>query len=157
MTSLNRLLGLPVVFNGQKIGQIERAIVDEKGRSLHGIVVRSGIRPAKWLGAKEIAALGGVSVLCKTKPQKLPKDADFSLSRVQDTSGLRLGVVTDVLLDDETFSVFALEISSGPLDDFMRGRSYCKEFVVKKSRINPREGDVLIPCGKLSADYLREE
>ena len=157
MTSLNRLMGLPVIFGGEKIGQIERAIVDEKGRALRGIVIRSGIRPAKWLNAREITALGGVSVICGKKPRRLPKDADFSLSRVKDTSGLRLGVVTDVLLDDETYAVYALEISSGPVDDFMCGRSFATEFVVEKSRLDARRGDVLIPCGRLSANYLKEE
>jgi Uncharacterized protein conserved in bacteria len=157
MTSLNRLMGLPVVFRGEKIGQIERAIVDEAGKSLRGIVVRSGIRPAKWLSVAEITALGGVSVVCGKKPCRLPKDADFSLSRVKDTSGLRLGVVTDVLLDERSYAVCGLEISSGPVDDFMHGRKLATEFVVKKSRLNQRRGDVLIPCGKLTSQSKREE
>lgn len=151
VTSLNRLVGLPVVLNGRRIGQIERAFLNKSGKMLGGIVVRNGIRGAKWLSHAHVLALGGVCVLAKDEPEKVPKDARFTLSRVQDTSGLRLGVVTDALIDTDSMQVMALEISSGPVDDFMHGRLYAKEFVVKISRASPEEGDVLIPCGGLSA------
>lgn len=150
MTSLNRLVGLPVVLNGRKIGQIERAILNKSGKKLSGMVVRDGIRGAKWLKSDDIVALGGISVLSQKPLGKLPKDARFSLSRVQDTSGLRLGMVTDAFLNPETMEVIALEISSGPVDDFMHGRLYAREFVVKDSKVRHEEGDVLIPCGGLT-------
>ena len=45
--------------------------------------------------------------------------------------GLRLGIVTDALLNEETLRVSALEISGGPVDDLITGRWYATSFYVQ--------------------------
>ncbi|MBQ8536381.1 MAG: hypothetical protein IJ461_03135 [Clostridia bacterium] len=131
MTSLNRLIGLPVVLKGRRQGQVEQGILDPSGKSLRGLVIRNGIRGAKWLPASQISALGGVSVLTQTPPQRLPRNVQMRLGPVWDTSGLRLGMVTDVYLDDD-LSVSALEISLGPLDDYRFGRMLTQAYTLLK-------------------------
>ena len=90
-------------------------------------------------------AIGGVSALAKGPAGKLPKDADFALTSVNDASGLLLGRVTDVFLNPETRRVTALEVSLGMVEELRHGRSLIRDFVVQPV---PREpGQVLVPCG----------
>ena len=150
VTSMNRLVGLPVICQGRRLGQVEQAVLQKSGKKLLGIVVRNGIRGAKWLKITDIQTIGGVSILSRGSLEKLPPEAGFTLGQVQDTSGLRLGQVTDVYLDPETSQVAALEVSTGPIDDLLHGRWICRDFVVRTPnpvRNDSSQGLVLIPCG----------
>ena len=87
--------------------------------------------------------LGRLAVICRARPQRMPRSAAYRLFRVTDTDGGRIGVVTDVLLDEATLRVTALEISAGPLDDLIDGRWYATAFDVKAVGAT---GHVTIPC-----------
>ena len=136
MTGIQGLIGLPVIRGGKTVGLLEQAVLDESGRKLRGIIIREGIGGAKWMDRENIQTIGGVSVLVSGEWKKPPKEADFRLGRVQDTSGLRLGTVTDALLNPDTLEVEALEISNGPLDDLLYGRWLARDFVLRR----PAEG-----------------
>ena len=58
---------------------------------------------------------------------------------------MRLGIVTDALLNEETLRVTALEISGGPLDDLIEGRWYATAY-----HVQPRGeyGHVTVPYGR---------
>ena len=152
LTGMNRLIGLPVILEGRQIGTVERGVLCEDGKSLHGktgyirntgFVVRDGLRASRFLPASAIALLGRLSVLGKARPTRLPKNAGYRLFRVTDADGARVGVVTDALLDESSLRVTALEISAGPLDDLFTGRWYATAFDVKSLG---GTGHVTIPC-----------
>ena len=143
LTGMNRLIGLPVILEGRQIGTVERGVLCEDGKSLHGLVVRDGLRASRFLPASAIALLGRLSVLGKARPTRLPKNAGYRLFRVTDADGARVGVVTDALLDESSLRVTALEISAGPLDDLFTGRWYATAFDVKSLG---GTGHVTIPC-----------
>ena len=42
LTSLNRMVGLPVVWQDRQLGYVERAVPDARARRLSGVVVRKG-------------------------------------------------------------------------------------------------------------------
>ena len=132
MTGIQGLIGLPVIRGGKTVGMLEQAILEESGRKLRGIIVREGIGGAKWVDVEDIRTIGGVSVLISGDLKKPPKEAGFRLGRVQDTSGLRLGTVTDALLNPDTLEVEALEISNGPVDDLLYGRWLASDFVLRQ-------------------------
>ena len=142
---LGGIMGLPVVRQGRILGRVEQAVLDESGKFLRGMVVRKGIGGAMWLGNPEISVIGGVSILAKGELQHLPGRVDFELTSVKDASGLRLGRVTDVLLNPMTRRVAALEISLGPLEEWRHGRALLREFTVRPTPEEP--GQVLVPCG----------
>lgn len=143
MTGMKRLIGLPVIYGGKQIGTVERGVVCANGKMLRGLMVRSGLRSARWIGAESIALIGQLSVLCTSPPVRPPRDSAFRLFRVTDANGLRIGLVTDALLDEETLRVTALEISSGPVDDLLTGRFFATSFDVKRCGVT---GHVTIPC-----------
>ena len=126
------MIGLPVIRGGKTVGLLEQAVLEESGKKLRGIIIREGLGGAKWVDRENIQTIGGVSVLVSGDLKKPPKEAGFRLGRVQDTSGIRLGTVTDALINPETLEVEALEISNGPLDDLLHGRWLANDFVLRK-------------------------
>jgi len=145
MTGLKKMIGLPVIINGKAVGSVQRGVLTEDGRSLRGIIVRGGLRGAKWIGREHISLVGRLSVIASGKPERVPAAADYHLFRVSDMEGTRMGIVTDALLQEETLRVTALEISAGPVDDLMNGRWYATSFHVRKTGTT---GHVTIPRGK---------
>lgn len=141
---LSRLLGLPVILGGKTVGRVERAVVSPDGRRLRGLILRQGLGGARWAGLEDIAVLGEVSVILQHPPVRLPPDAGFALRSVQDSGGLTLGWVTDVLLNPATCRVSALEVSLGLMEELMGRR-----FLVRCWTVTPRTGQVMIPCGPM--------
>ena len=136
------MIGLPVMIDGKEAGNVLRGVLSDDGRSLRGVVMRGGITGPKWLPRDQIDLVGKLSVIARGKPGKIPREADFRLFRVSDGEGMRLGIVTDALLYEETLRVAALEISAGPLDDLIDGRWYATAFSVRSAG---RRGHVTIP------------
>ena len=143
MTGMNKLIGLPVIHNGRQIGTVERGVLTISGKALQGLLVHEGLRAARWLEASSISLIGQMSILCSAPPVRPPRQSAFKLFRVTDANGMRIGIVTDVILDETTLKVAALEISSGPLDDLMDGRFFATSFDVKSYGTT---GHVTIPC-----------
>ena len=139
------MTGLPVILNGRPIGSVMRGVLTEDGRGLRGIVVRGGVLGAKWVSREQIALVGKISVIASGKAGRVPRDAGYRLFRVSDGEGMRLGIVTDALLNEETLRVTALEISDGPLDDLIEGRWYATAY-----HVQPRGeyGHVTVPFGR---------
>ena len=125
------MIGLPVIVNGRQRGNVLRGVLAKDGKSLRGLVIRGGLRGARWLSREQISLVGKISVIAKGKAGRVPKDAAYHLFRVTDPDGTRLGVVTDALFNEETLRVSALEISGGPLDDLIDGRWYATAYHVR--------------------------
>lgn len=130
MTGMKKLEGMPVMCGGEKAGHVLRGVLTRDGRSLRGMVIRSGLQGMRWLEREQIQLLGHVSVIAEGALSKVPRDADYHLFRVSDAEGERLGIVTDAIINEETLRVAALEISSGPIDDVIHGRWYATAFSV---------------------------
>ena len=144
MTSLKRLIGLPVVLDGRGVGYVMRGVVTRDGRNLRGLVVRLGMQGARWLPREQITLMGKVSVIGTGETRKLPRDAEYRLFRVSGADGTRLGVVSDCFIHQETLQVMALEISLGPVDDLICGRWLATCFNVRPAAAG-MTGHVLIP------------
>ena len=144
MTSLRKLIGLPVVLDGRNAGHIMKAVVTKDGKKLRGLILRGGVRGARWLSREQILLIGKFSVIGTGETRKLPKDAEYRLFRVSDADGARLGVVSDAIIHEETLEVMALEISSGPVDDLVDGRWLATVFTVQPG-ISGGAGHVTIP------------
>ncbi len=139
---LGRILGLPAICGERVVGHVERAVPDEAGRRLTGLVIRRGLGGAKWAGCSDITVLGDVSVILGARPGRVPKGSATALNAVRDESGLALGRVTDLWISPETFDITALEITLGLLEDLRTGRRKVRQWTVQSSDEGPQ---VLIP------------
>ena len=139
MTRASRLIGLPVVREGRRLGVVDAVRFARDGKKLAGLHVQGIALRAGYLPAESISLLGEFAVLSSDAPSG--REDRFTLRRVRDTSGLKLGTITDALVDESALSVAALELSFGPIDDLLQGRRWVSSFSV-----DPRSGDVIVPC-----------
>lgn len=148
---MERLLGLPAVLGGRPLGHVERAVLEEDGHALRGLIVRRGFSGARWIGREGIELLGSVSIILRQKPQRLPDSTDFRLRNVKDTRGATLGCVTDAFLSPADLHVCAIEVTLGLLEDLRSGRKQVQQFSTLPN------GDVLIPEGEIMESGAKRE
>ena len=130
LTSLNRLLGMPVVWQDRRVGCVERAVADVRTRMLDGLIVRRGIGSARWISSRDVLLVGERCVLVGCKPGTLPEKEMPEAGRAFLATGECAGDVTDVLLTGSSLRMVALEICAGPLCRLLGRRSYAVDFCV---------------------------
>ena len=64
-------------------------------------------------------------------PAAIRRQEDVIGLSVLDTSGERLGWVTDAFIEESSGRVLALEVSRGIVDDFSRGRIRVRDFTMR--------------------------
>ena len=153
LTSLNRLIGMPVVWEDRQLGYVERGVTDAAARRLRGVVVRRGIGAAKWIPSQAMKLVGSRCVLLRSGPQSMPEEQQAQPMQVCLTSGERLGQVTDGLLNGLTFRVLALEVSPGPFYRLAGKCAYAAEYRVVQA--GGRAGEVVVPRLQTWAEVQR--
>lgn len=153
LTSLNRLIGMPVVWEDRRLGYVERGVTDAAARCLRGVVIRRGIGAAKWIPSRAMKLVGLRCILLRSGPQPMPEDQKSMPGQVCLTTGERLGQVTDGLLNGSTFRMLALEVSPGPLYRLMGKCAYAAEYRVIQA--GARAGEVVVPGLQTWAEVQR--
>ncbi|MDD3335325.1 MAG: hypothetical protein PHI98_07385 [Eubacteriales bacterium] len=143
LTTLNRLIGMPVVWQDQQLGYVERGVTDENARRLRGVVIRRGIGAARWVPARALKLVGQRCVLVSQQPESIPEHIDMEMRQVFLTTGERIGQVSDAVLGGMSLRLMALEISQGPLYRLLGHTSYAAAYRVIHTQ---RSGDeVVVP------------
>ena len=128
LTSLQRMIGLPVILRDSRIGMVERAVADVSLRRLEGVVVRRGLGGARWLERGRILLVGKNCMLADGLPSKLPHMADETVRHAYLSTGEYAGVISDVVLDADTLLSGALEISRRPASRLMGKCMYAVQY-----------------------------
>ncbi len=139
LITLNHLIGMPVVKQGEQIGLVERAIPDAQAYRLRGFVLRRGMGAAKWIPDSGIEWLGQNCIAVHTNPTPLPHGMPQPVQHVYLTSGRLAGQVADLLLSSNSLRIVALEVCAGPLYRLLGKNSYAREYQVLKE-----SGQVLV-------------
>lgn len=135
LMTLNRLTGMPVVYGGEKIGLVERAVPDQAAGCLRGIVVRNGLRSAGWIPASGLEWIGERCVAVQQPPLSLPSRLSQPVCHVCLTDGRLVGQVADHILASDTYRIAALEVSPGPLYRLLGRNSYARDYRFEKDRV----------------------
>lgn len=135
LTSLNRLMGMPVVWRDRQVGLVERAAADAARQRLCGLVVRRGIGSARWVPCEDILLLGESCVVLRARPVRLPEELPEAFGRVFLTTGESAGEVTDAVLHREQRRILALEVSPGPLYRLAGRCVYAPGYHVQPGRV----------------------
>lgn len=88
---------------------------------------------------RQISVIGDVSLQCSGKCMRASGCEPFAPGRALTTGGRRLGRVSDLMIDERSGRVEAIEISRGYLDDLLSSRLICDEF-----SLAPRTGDAVV-------------
>lgn len=137
ITSVRRLIGMPVVFREKELGYVEQAYAGDGG--LEGVVIRRGMGSARWLAAEEMM-MKREYLIASRKPADLPNRCRKRTGRVCMEDGQYVGEVSDWILLDENLRFAAVEVSPGPFYRLLGRCGYACEF----HRDQP-SGNVIVP------------
>jgi uncharacterized protein YrrD len=129
------ITGLPVIHaaSGRELGKVREWLLDEQGQSVVAFLAEgSGWLPQRRLFTyDDIQGLGSDAVLVKQEgkhpegdpPRWKGKGTTRVLGlRVLSNKGTELGVVDDILIEEDTGRVTGWRLSSGLIDDILEGR-----------------------------------
>ncbi len=137
--NLRALCGLPVVLSGRKLGRVAKASLSEDLERMEGIWVDAGLLGTRFIPSEAIQVLGEVSVTVDS-PGKRERMRECALfRRAVTTDGARLGAVVGATVNDLSFQIDALIISTGVFDDLFRGRMKIRHF-----QTNLAGGEVIV-------------
>lgn len=140
MTRANRMIGLPAILDGAKVGVVDQYDFSRDAKQISALTIQMNGFKSGGVSAGDVLLVGENAVLISAKPRPR-RGGRFRPNRVRDTSGLTLGVVTDAMFDEASLSVTAIELSFGPIDDVLTGRRWVKEFSV-----DSKSGETIVPC-----------
>ena len=132
LTTLNRVVGMPVVLRDACIGYVERALADEDYRWLQGLVIRRGIGLAHWLPRESILLIGQECVLAGQAAKRMPSLQERQPVQAFLATGQWVGLVSDAVLQGDTMQLKALEISKGPLYSLFGSRDYARQYHIAR-------------------------
>ena len=105
---LDQLTGMPVVWQGRLVGMVEHGVTDAQASRLMGLIIRHGLRAARWVPSHGISLIGRNCVAIAVPPGRLPLQLPQRVSRMYREDGSLLGVVTDaVIASPETVTAAA--------------------------------------------------
>ena len=138
MKNARSLIGLPVILESRELGRVSAVDPEDDLRALRGIYFSCGFMGTRFVPRDKLDLIGDVAVLVHAPGRKSPPCAPALPRRALSPDGARLGVITDAIVDEETFAIPMLELSGGYLDDLTRGRDLVGAFSVTQN------GDVVI-------------
>ena len=130
LTSLNRLIGTPAVWQDRQVGLVESAVADIQKGTLGGMLVRKGLGGARWSCGEDVLLAGERCVVLNAAPGRLPELQPRSFDHAFLPTGEYAGKVTDALLYGETLRIAALEISPGPFYRLLGRCLYASDYRV---------------------------
>lgn len=133
---LDRLTGMPVVWQGKLVGLVDHGVTDAQAVQLMGLVIRHGLHAARWVPSQGIDLLGLHCVAISMHPMKLPLQLPKKVGRIYRDDGSLLGMVTDAVLCMETRRIKALEVSES-----LYGRLLGRHRYAMNYRIGPATPD----------------
>lgn len=137
MQKLRHTLGLPVLEmeTGTQIGEISEAVVDIEGAIVRGFIIAG----ANWFASEGVITFGDLSSVGRdamiVRDQHVVQHIDtlciannnYYLRELFDKqiftdSGLRLGVLTDIVFDNITGEIKWYQVSDSIITDLLYGR-----------------------------------
>ena len=141
LISLNRMIGMPVIWQDRRLGYVERAVPDMSAGRLSGLVVRKGIGWARWIASDDVLLAGQSCVVLKRQPEHLFQKETGEMCRAFFTTGECAGEVTDAIIHSPSLLLAALEICQGPFYRLVGQRGYAMRFHLSE---NGERGQVVI-------------
>ena len=148
MRKLRSLTGMSVICGSHRIGRVLQAELTGDLKQLSGIWVGAGLLGTRFIPSESLEMLGEVAVMAEDRGKRRPMRAKPLLKRAVSTDGRRMGAITGAEIDELSFAVRALELSSSLWEDLAHRRQRVTRYTV-----NPDNGEVVIDL----AEATREE
>lgn len=129
MRSVKSLIGMPVILDCRTLGRVCAATPDRELRHLERLYFSLGQR-THFVTAEQVSCLGDVSILVDAPGERGQPPSAALPRRALSTGGVRLGVITDALLDESSLDIALLELSQSLIEDLTHGRRRIGRFCV---------------------------
>lgn len=129
MKSVKSLIGMPVIMESRTLGRVCAATPDAQLQRLERLYFSAGQR-THFVTAEHVDCLGDVSILVHAPGEKGQPPSAGLPRRALSTCGVRLGLITDALLDEASLNIAQLELSQSLMDDLTHGRRHIGRFCV---------------------------
>ena len=138
MKNAKSMLGMPVVCAGEQLGRVSYILPDEALSAVSGLYLHCGVAGSRFIRCEQLDLIGELAVLTHSFGRRMQLHHPPLLRRALTQDGAHIGAITDVLIDESTLRIEALELSRGYLDDLSRGRECVRQFAVLKN------GDIIV-------------
>ena len=123
MRDVRNLVGLPVLYEGRRIGRAMQVELSEDLTHMRGVIVDCGLRGRRFLPAGQGLLLGSVAIISDSMGRRAKANPQ-PLRRAQSVDGQLRCAVASAMVDEGTGAVRAILISRGYLDDLLHGRQW---------------------------------
>ncbi|NLM52232.1 MAG: hypothetical protein GX197_05375 [Firmicutes bacterium] len=133
-------VGLPVMHfdSGRELGKVREWLVDESGQVVIALVIEGGgwLPQKRIIPYREILSVGPDAIMVNAvgeyasgDPPSLAGQATRRVlgMRLLAAHGEELGIVEDILFDEESGRITGWRLSSGLIDDLLQGRTVLQE------------------------------
>ena len=132
MRKLRTLIGMPVVCGHRRIGRLIGVDLSDDLRRLRGVWISAGLTGTRYISAEQLELLGQVAVLTDSRGVRRRMTARPGAYRAISSDGGRLGAITGFEIDELSFVVTALELSTGLWDDLLGRRQRITRYTVNR-------------------------
>ena len=139
MRKLRSLTGMSVICGSHRIGRVLQAELTGDLKQLSGIWVGAGLLGTRFIPSESLEMLGDVAVMAEDSGKRRPMRSKPLLKRAVSTDGRRMGAITGAEIDELSFAVRALELSSGLWAALAHRRQR-----VTRYPVDPANGEVVI-------------
>ena len=139
MRRIRTLIGMPVVCKQTKVGRVLQADLNADLCHLEGIWVSAGFHGTRFIDCESLEMLGQAAVMSENAGTRRHLRPSALFRRAISTDGSRIGAITGAEIDELSFSVVALELSLGILDDLIDHRRRVTRYTV-----NRETGEVIV-------------
>ncbi|NLZ38906.1 MAG: hypothetical protein GX893_04780 [Firmicutes bacterium] len=129
------MIGLPVIFlkSGRELGKVKEWLLDEGGENVIALVTEGGgwLPQRRIFPYRAIISVGTDAILVQEEgspasgdPPELENQQTFRVlgKRMLTAEGNELGIVEDFLFDEGSGRITGWRLSSGLIDDLLKGR-----------------------------------
>lgn len=138
MRKLRNLIGMPVIFQRQRIGRLIQVDFSPDLKRMEGIWIDSGLRGTRYIAADHLSMVGETVILSDSRGMRKRPHVKQLMQRAISTDGSRTGAIVGAEVDEISFLVSALELSRGFWDDLWYGRQ-------KISSYNADGNEIIVP------------
>jgi uncharacterized protein YrrD len=147
MRKLRSLTGMSVICGSRRIGRVLQAELTEDLRQLSGIWVGAGLLGTRFIPSESLEMLGEVAVMAEDRGRRRSMRSRPLLKRAVSTDGRRMGAISGAEVDELSFAVTALELSSGLWEDLAHRRRRVTRYTV-----NPENGEVVVDLSEATRE-----
>ena len=153
MFRLSMIRNYPVIFKNKRVGLLLGIRSDLHTKSVSDLIISCGFRGKRIIQSNCVDTIADGFILLRNMPLCSPMQECTEADFVFDTTGLFVGRIMDLVIEESSMTIQALDVCTGYLSGIFSKRIWVFEFEQKS------HGEVVIPAsfGSGLTEWVKEE